>query len=36
MLEFLNPLRDMNLISVTVRVLLAVICGGMVCLLGFY
>ena len=30
MIEFLNPLRDMNLLSVTVRVLLAVICGGLV------
>ena len=30
MLEFLNPLRDMNLISVAVRVLLAVACGGLV------
>ena len=30
MIEFLNPLREMTLLSVTVRVLLAVICGGLV------
>ena len=30
MIEFLNPLRDMNLLSVTVRVLLAVSCCGLV------
>ena len=30
MLECLDFLRDMTLLSVTVRVLLAVICGGLV------